>query len=69
MAFAHAGLIDLDTIRRKYEAVKEDLEVQERKILLWQSQAQAQTQLQSRPQRVSCDSASKLNSSMEKMAV
>ena len=31
-----------DTIRRKYEAVKEDLEAQEREILLWQSRAQAQ---------------------------
>ena len=41
-----------DTIvfRRKYEAVREDLEAQEREILLWQSQAQAQ--LQPRPQRV-----------------
>ena len=60
-----------DTIRRKYEPVKEDLEAQEREILLWQSQAQAQAQaqLQPRPQRVSCDSASQSDSSMEKLAV
>ena len=64
MAVAHAGLIGFDTIRRKYEPVK-DLEVQEREILLWQ----AQPQLQPRPQRVSCDSASQSDSSMEKLAV
>ena len=58
-----------DTIRRKYEAVKEDLEVQKRKILLWQSQAQAQAQLQPHPQRVSCDCTSQSDSSMEKLAV
>ena len=72
VAVAHAGLIALTLLdRRKYEAVKEDLEAQEREILLWQSQAQAQAQaqLQPRPQRVSCDSASQLDSSMEKLAV
>ena len=58
-----------DTIRRKYEAVKEDLEVQEREILLWQSQAQVQAQLQPRRQKVSCDRASQSDSSMEKLAV
>ena len=40
-----------DTTRRKYEAVKEDLEEQTREILaLWQSYPQAQAQLQPRPQ-------------------
>ena len=57
-----------DTIRRKYEAVKEDLEAQKREILaLWQAQAQAQPQ--PRPQRVPCDSASQSDSSMENLAV
>ena len=56
-----------DTIRWKYEAVKEDLQAQEREILLWQSQAQAQ--LQPRPQRVSCDFVRQSDSSMEKLAV
>ena len=55
-----------DTISRKYEAVKEDLEVQKREILtLWRAQAQPQP----RPQRVSCDSASQSDSSMENPAV
>ena len=58
-----------DTIRQKYEAIKEDLEVQEREILLWQSQAQVQAQLQPRPQRVSCDSARQSDSSRENLAV
>ena len=57
-----------DTIRRKYEAVKEDLEAQEREILLWQSQAQAQVQPQPHPQRVSGDSASQSDSSSENLA-
>ena len=57
-----------DTIRRKYEPVK-DLEAQEREILLWQSWAQAQAQLQPRPQRVSCYSSSQSDSSMEKLIV
>ena len=57
-----------DAIRRKYEAVKEDLEAQKREILaLWRAQAQAQPQ--PHPQRVSCDSASQLDSSMEKLPV
>ena len=58
-----------DIIRWKYEAAKEDLEAQKREILLWQSQAQAQAQLQPRSQRVSCDSVTQLDSSMEKLAV
>ena len=58
-----------DTIRQKYEAVKEDIEVQGREILLWQSQPQAQAQLQPCPQRASCDSVSQSDSSMERLAV
>ena len=66
------GLNKFDTISQKYEAVKENLEVQKRKALalgLWQSHLQAQAQPQPRPQRVSCDSASQLGGSMEKLAV
>ena len=63
------GLNRFDTIRRKYEAVKEDLEAQKRDILaLWRAQAR-QAQPQPRPQRVSCDSASQSDSSMENLAV
>ena len=56
----------IDTIRQKYEAVKEDFEAQKRQILaLWWAQAQPQPC----PQRVSCDSASQSNSSTENLAV
>ena len=58
-----------DTTRRKYEAVKEGLEAQDRKILPWQSQAQVQAQLQPRPRRVSRDRVSQSDNSMEKLAV
>ena len=59
-----------DTVRRKCEAVKEDLEVQKREVLaLWRVQAQAQAQPQPHPQRVLCDSASPSDSSMENLAV
>ena len=59
------GLNRFDTVRRKYEAVKEDLESQKTEILaLWQSHSQALAQPQPRPQ-----SASQSHSSMEKLAV
>ena len=69
VAAAHAGLTDLTLLDDKYEAVKEDLEVQEREILLWQSQVKVHAQLQPRPQKVSCDSASQSDSSRENLAV
>ena len=56
-----------DTVRRKYKAVIEDLKAPKREVsALWQSHPQAQAQPQPRPQRVSCDSASKSDSSVEK---
>ena len=59
-----------DTIRRKYEAVKGDLEAQKREILALCMAVKAQlAQPQPRPQTVSCDSASQSNSSMENLAV